>query len=116
MQNQILTTIICLPLLITFIVVVAILGMRPRIAFAKKVFKSYEKNKIEYMPSQSIKKQKKLIFLQLTLIFVLFALSVLIFTGTLKFSVFVLGVCLILIFTSVWTGHVIYKDIEKNIK
>jgi uncharacterized membrane protein len=98
---------ICLPLLITFIVVVAILGMRPRIAFAKKVFKAYEKNKIEYEPSQSTKKRKKLMFLQLILIFVVSALSVLIAIGILKFSVFVLGTYLILILASVWIGHVI---------
>jgi uncharacterized membrane protein len=96
-------------------VIAAILGMRPRIAFAKKVFEAYGKNKIEYKPSQSAKKGKRLIFLQLILLFVLIALSVLIVTGILKFSAFVLGIYLILILAGVWIGHNIYRDVEKYI-
>lgn len=115
MQNQILTILICLPLLIASIVIVAIIGMRPRMAFANKVFKAYEKNKIENKPSQSTNKRKKLIFLRLVLLFVVFALSILIVTGILNFSAFMLGVYLILILVSVWIGHIIHKDIEKDI-
>lgn len=113
MQNQTLTLLICAPLLIGVIAIVAILGMRPRITFANRIFRAYKTNKIEYESSQNTKKRGKLIFLQLFLVVSFFVLSVLVITGVLNFSNLVLGAYLILILLSIVIGHILYKDVEK---
>lgn len=115
MNNQNLTALICLPLLIIFIVAVAIMGMRSRIAFANKVFKANKNHEFEYESSQSAKKRRRLIFFQLILLIGGCALSVLIVTGILRFSTLVLGTYLILILVSIWIGHVVYEEIKKKI-
>ena len=116
MSDQNLFLPVCGPLIFLFILVVAIMGMRSRLRFAKRLFNAYkDENRMENWRKNS-NKHKLFLLMALFSILGILSLSLLIFTGILSMSNILLIVFVALILLCLISGIIMLIDLEKLAK
>ena len=116
MSNQNLFLPVCGPLIFLFILVVAIIGMKSRLRFAKRLLSAYkDENRIENWRKNK-NKHKLLLLMALVSILGILFLSLLILTGILSMSNIVLMIYVVLILSCLISGILILADLEKLAK
>lgn len=116
MSDQNLFLPVCGPLIFLFILVVAIIGMRSRLRFAKRLFSAYkDENRMENWRKNS-NKHKLFLLMALFSILGILSLSLLIFTGILLMSNILLIVFVALTLLCLISGIIMLIDLEKLAK
>ena len=119
MSNQNLFFPVCVPLLILFVFVVAIFGMRSRLRFADRLSNGCkDKKKLEYWASHNQKKRRLLLLIALVSILGIAVLWLLTIADVITPSIITLMIfgTLTLVVIGIMTGFLLLKDIEKLVK
>lgn len=115
MADQNLSFFVCVPLFLLFIMVIAVIGMRSRMRYAKDLLTGYKKmqsvGKQQNIHNQT-KRRAYLVVALFSLLSILL-LSFLIFVQILPASIPILIVCFMLIFFTLLSGIMLLRDIEK---
>jgi high-affinity Fe2+/Pb2+ permease len=111
MSDQFLTLIVCLPLAVIIIAIAAILGMRSRMKFAKRLFNTYKARRTDQnfeMPNQGF--IRALYIFALLSITSILILGILTITGILPKSTFWIGIFVLAIsYTIIFGISILWK-------
>jgi uncharacterized membrane protein YbaN (DUF454 family) len=116
MANQNLFLPVCVPLIFLFVLAVAIMGMRSRLRFAKRLFSVHkDENRFENWRKNK-NKHRLLALMVLVSIIGILLLSLLILVGALSMSNILLTIFVVLILSCLISGILILVELEKITK
>ena len=116
MSDQNLFLPVCGPLILLFILIVAITGMKSRLRFAKRLFNAYkDENKMENWRKNS-NRHRLFLLIALFSILGILSLGLLIFTGLLPMSNMLLIGFVVLVLLCLISGVVMLIELEKLVK
>ncbi len=118
MTNQNLFLPVCGSLIVLFVIVVAMIGMRSRLRFGNRLLNAYkDKKRVEdWRETQGKNKQKLLLLSALVSIIGILALFLLVLANILQMSNLLLLIFVALIFLCIISGILILIDLEKLAK
>ena len=116
MSEQILTILVCGPLLVTLFIFAAVYGMRSRIKYAKRLFNVYKAKQHQTWLNHDSKRLRTLLLFEILSLALIILISSLAILDLLELTALIISVYLFLVLLGITLSIMLISEVEKRVK